>query len=221
MIGPDAIAIARPLEPAWGEETVKQSLLCAAAVLLCATGPAFAQSADQDALMQCLGIENDADRLACFDRVASEHAQTSAEAEAVEEEEQEAERESRRFGLPRPSFPSFSLGGLFGGDEEGGGRAVLTEDTPETRILERSDDGDIRRVMMTVGDITTFGHNTLRFHMTNGQIWEVTDGRAVRIPRTQGPLRAEIERGLVGGYLMRLDGRSRAIRVQRIDLASN
>lgn len=184
---------------------------------------AFAQSQAEDPLIQCIGIENDAERLACFDRVVrAQSAATPAtpddRVQAVSEAEAEAVEETRRFGLPRPSLPTFLR---FRG--EGGARDQAQADEPygvgpETQILERADDGDITMVLMTVAEVTEHGYGTQRFRMTNGQVWEVAGGRSVRIPRRQGPLQAEIRSGLFGGYTLRVNGRGTAVRVRRIDL---
>lgn len=176
------------------------------------TASVSAQSPRDEMLLRCLGIENDAARLACFDEVvSSEPSEPAAETPADASDE---ETEARRFGLPMPSFPSFQRFG--GGEREEERDDLETETTEETRILERGDDGDLLRVMMTVSEVTEVGHGTQRFHMANGQVWEAGGGRSLRIPRRE-PLQAEIRRGVLGGYTMKLNGSGRSIRVRRID----
>ena len=213
-----------------------RALLLGASLSLLAAAASDAQQEqpvdDSDnPVLQCLGIENDEERLRCFDRAVRAQAERQAAQPsatqaggqpAVTEEAEVAERESRRFGLPRPSFPNLSFPDLFGGadredNQRSGEAGEFANAGPQTQILARSDDGDIRRVMMTVQDVEVIGYDTHRFFMTNGQVWEETSPYAVRIPRVNGPLTVEIERGAVGGYLMRLDGRGRALRVRRVD----
>lgn len=210
------------------EESLRVKCLSAGLITLAiACAPAaIAQSQAEDPLIQCIGIENDAERLACFDRIVrAQSAATSAApldgaeaAEAAAEAEAEAEEETRRFGLPRPSLPAF----LRFGSEEGERDQAQTDPAysvePETQIIERADDGDVTIVLMTVAEVTEHGYGAQRFRMTNGQVWEATGGRSVRIPRSQGPLQAEIRRGLFGGYTLRVNGRGTAVRVRRIDL---
>ena len=92
-----------------------------------------------------------------------------------------------------------------------------SEAAPETEILERNSSGDPSRVMMQIDRISTHGYNTKRFHMTNGQVWEVTDGMRFSIPRNVDTLSAEIRTASFGGYFLRIEGEGRAIRVRRID----
>ena len=81
-------------------------------------------------------------------------------------------------------------------------------------ILERTDDGDVFRVEMTIERTRTVGYNTTIFHMTNGQVWRQTDSTRVRMPRGEGHT-AEIRRGAMTSYLLRVNGEGRAIRVER------
>lgn len=199
-----------------------------AVLALSVTPAAYAQSQDQDALMRCLGIEIDTERLACFDRVAREQAEAArsgVSSEAGRQAETGEEDETRRFGMPRPAFPDFSLPSLSLGRRDSGAELTAGETGStapavpvETEILERAENGDIDRVMMTIDRISTHGYNTKRFHMTNGQVWEVTDGMRFWVPRGEDVMRAEIRRAGAGGYLLRINGEGRAIRVQRIDL---
>lgn len=199
-----------------------------AVLALSASSAAYAQSQDQSGLMRCLGIEIDAERLACFDRVAREQAEAARSGEssqAAGQAETEEETATRRFGMPRPAFPEFSLPSLSVGRRDSGAE-LMTGETgsgapvvhAETEILERAENGDIDRVMMTIDRISTHGYNTKRFHMTNGQVWEVTDGMRFWVPRGDNVLRAEIRRAGAGGYFLKINGEGRAIRVQRIDI---
>lgn len=86
---------------------------------------------------------------------------------------------------------------------------------PSVEIVERDDDGNVDRVRMGVDRIRTVGYNTLVFHMDNGQVWRQTDDQRLRIPRNRDDLFAEIRRGSLGSYLLRLNGQGRAVVVRR------
>lgn len=205
-------------------------LLSAATLALCAAAPAAAQGSDPlEPILACRAIEDPMERLDCFDRAAADLGGQveSGEVAAVNREEVEAvERDG--FGLDLPSLPrlSFSVFGRGGGDApeapaEPSPREVgiaEAEAEPEVRVVERTEDGQIDRVVMTIDEITTHGYNTKRFRMTNGQLWEATDGMRFNVPRTRDGerLTAEIRRARAGGFFLRINGEGRAIRVQRL-----
>ena len=194
----------------------------------------FAQDSRGEALARCAQITNDQARLSCFDIVmgggsptnipqgetASSGAGATASAAPSSDEGEQFGRPETTSGsalrfpsIPTPQFPSFgqqdgeALSGVNGSDQP----------APETEILERNSSGDPSRVMMQIDHISTHGYNTKRFHMTNGQVWEVTDGMRFSIPRNTQNLSAEIRTATFGGYFLRIEGEGRAIRVQRID----
>ncbi|WP_417486105.1 hypothetical protein [Maricaulis sp.] len=90
--------------------------------------------------------------------------------------------------------------------------AAATESS--VAITERTDDGEVFRVEMQIERTRTVGYNTTVFYMTNGQVWRQTDTDRVRVPRGDN-LIAEIRRGAMTSYLLRINGRGRAIRVER------
>ncbi|WP_323762537.1 hypothetical protein [Maricaulis sp.] len=94
--------------------------------------------------------------------------------------------------------------------------ATTSSDAAETSvaILERDHDGDVFRVEMEIERTRTVGYNTTVFYMTNGQVWRQTDTTRVRMPRGEGHT-AEIRRGAMTSYLLRINGSGRAIRVER------
>lgn len=94
--------------------------------------------------------------------------------------------------------------------------AEATEPAPQSvEILERRDDGRVNVVRMEIERIEQVRRNNYRFHMANGQVWRQVDSRAVTLPRNRDNMTAEIQRAAVSSYLLRINGRSRAIRVTR------
>ncbi|WP_203293188.1 hypothetical protein [Maricaulis parjimensis] len=84
----------------------------------------------------------------------------------------------------------------------------------EVRITARDRDGNVDTVTMRIERTRTVGYDTTIFYMTNGQVWRQTDDGSVRI-WGDGPHYAEIRRGAMDSYLLRINGRGRAIRVRR------
>ncbi|WP_440958813.1 hypothetical protein ACFELO_01525 [Oceanicaulis sp. LC35] len=207
-----------------------RTLLTCTVLAAAATPISFAQDSRAEALARCAQITNDQARLSCFDIVmgggsATNAAQTGSA--ASQSDTAVAVGEGDDFGrpdttagsalrfpsIPTPQFPSFGQqdGEALAG-ENGSGQVA-----PDTEIIERNSSGDPSRVMMQIDRISTHGYNTKRFHMTNGQVWEVTDGMRFSIPRNTQNLSAEIRTASFGGYFLRIEGEGRAIRVQRID----
>lgn len=201
----------------------------AVACVLLGTAPA-AYAAPLDSILSCRQIEDAQARLACFDAAAatlSQDVQTGVVV-AVEGVEIEAvERDG--FGLNLPSLPRLSSVFAWRGapsdstdqpaPRERQGALASAEATGEARVVERRDDGQIQMIELVIDRVSTHGYNTTRFHMTNGQIWEVTDTMRVSVPRTRRGevLTAEIRRAGAGGFFLRINGEGRAMRVHRLE----
>jgi hypothetical protein len=85
----------------------------------------------------------------------------------------------------------------------------------EVEILERDRDGQVFKVTMRIERTRIVGYNTTIFYMENGQVWRQTDDRRVRMPRNMDNVTAEIRRGAMSSYLLRVNGQGRAIAVER------
>lgn len=179
-------------------------------------------------LVECIGIEDDEDRLACFDRAIQGQQAQAADDEAAQpigperasgggdDSNIEEERRTRRFGLPMPSLPRLSFfNSERDSDSPNADPAYVIG--PDTQILEQSASGEVTSVRMTVAEVTEVGYGTQRFTMTNGQVWEVIGGEHLRIPRRTSVIRAEIRKGALSSYRMRLNDRTSQVRVRRID----
>ncbi|MEP3072588.1 hypothetical protein [Maricaulis sp.] len=162
----------------------------------------------------------------------------------VEREDVEAvERDS--FGFNLPSLPRFRLPSLMAAQSEHDAVAELNasgiEEAPSTsstssqpsatavapepqsaseldgnevRVVERDRDGNVDTVTMRIDRTRVVGYDTTVFYMANGQVWRQVDDGEVRL-WGNGPHFAEIRRGAMGSYLLRIDGDGRAIRVRR------
>tara|TARA_R110002126_G_scaffold78229_3_gene194951 strand:- start:32 stop:733 length:702 start_codon:yes stop_codon:yes gene_type:complete len=92
---------------------------------------------------------------------------------------------------------------------------TATAAATDVQILDRGADGNVDRVMMTIARTRTVGYNTTIFYMENGQVWRQKDDLTVRLPRNTEGLTAEIRRGAMSSFLLRVNGRGRAIAVER------
>lgn len=93
--------------------------------------------------------------------------------------------------------------------------AAEAPEPPMVEIIARDDDGSVDAVRMRIVRTRTVGYNTTLFYMENGQVWRQLDDDRVRMPRGDDDVYAEIRRGAMDGYLLRINGRGRAIRVRR------
>lgn len=185
--------------------------------------PATAQQGPLGPVLECADIQDNAQRLACYDeRVSALRTSVqTGEIVAVDRPAVEAiERDG--FGLSLPSLPRLTLGIFSGGSgstasaSTAAARGISTaENTSGVEIVERADDGQIERVLMTIARVDTISPNQYRFTMENGQVWvQVESGRAMSTRNLPGS-QAEIRRAAIGSFLLRIDGRGQAMRVNR------
>lgn len=252
-------------------------LLTSGALAAVIASPALAQKAGPNEalapILACRAIENDAERLTCFDQAARALGGEDEAGEIVvvrREQIEQVERES--FGLSVPGMSSLAqtLGGVFGGGErpEPAERpyhaaeapvetaqapapaetpaapatpaappatAVAEAPTPPSaraqaaqaarnervsavtgvNVVERTRDGEAELVVMEIARFHEFDYQRGRFHMENGQVWEMTETKRMRMPRN-GEAEAHIRRLSFGGYVLRINGTGNSTRVRRL-----
>ena len=203
---------------------------------LAATGSASAQeNPSLDPVFQCQELQNDAERLACFDAAVSSLRAESNEIVVIRRSEVEAvERDS--FGLELPSLPRLSLSLFSTRDnqlETGSGQSGSAQESGSTdqgartapaapseqsgvEVLRREDDGQINEISLPIDRVERRGFDTIHIHTTNGQVWEITDRVGNRPIRVRDDSVMVVRRASLGSYLMQIDGRDRSYRVQRI-----
>lgn len=88
--------------------------------------------------------------------------------------------------------------------------AFRKKDKPQAKPKEK-------RIVLPLAKMATFGRGKVRFYFENGQVWEQTDSVKVRksIIRLADTLEADIYRGAIGNYLLRINN-EKPIRVKRI-----
>lgn len=203
---------------------------------LATPGSASAQeNPSLDPVFQCQELQNDAERLACFDAAVSSLRAESNEIVVIRRSEVEAvERDS--FGLELPSLPRLSLSLFSTRDnqlETGSGQSGSAQESGSTdqgartaqaapseqsgvEVLRREDDGQINEISLPIDRVERRGFDTIHIHTTNGQVWEITDRVGNRPIRVRDDSVMVVRRASLGSYLMQIDGRDRSYRVQRI-----
>ncbi len=170
---------------------MRRSILLSA--ILLAAGPASAQSDPPapgviDNLAECLGVTDDAERLACYDAAARSlvDARDTGELVAVERDDvRELERES--FGL--------SLSGV--------GRLV-SQLSPLGGEAEPEEALD--RVQLTIESVSEYAPGKRRFVFQNGQVWDQLAPDRIYLPRDPSGIEVEIRSASLGSFLMRVNG---------------
>lgn len=81
-------------------------------------------------------------------------------------------------------------------------------------VMRRDDEGGIEEISMVIERVREYDRNKHRFYMTNGQVWRQIDTERIRINRN-GENNAVIRRAAMGSYLMQINDRGTAIRVER------
>lgn len=205
---------------------------------------AQAQISDQpeelNAIYACKAKINPDERLACYDAAVGrfETAQKSGEVVTVSKKEiEKVERDA--FGFNIPSLPS--LGNLFGGGDNKPTKIKKTKNAltdpvektsseeaerkliPSTSIPSPAETiqpkvSKITQITLDIRKTTEFGYEKTRFFMANGQVWEQTDGRKVRVPKARNGQKntAEISKAIMGSFMLRVNGKGTAVKVRRV-----
>lgn len=164
------------------------------ALIFACLGPALsAAAADLPAPENCRQLDDDRDRLACYDRL---YPRDSARGEVEKESGQSTEGFAGDTAEAQSSNPAAV-------DEFGAEQIIETIDHLEARLA---------------GDFTGWTGSTL-FRLDNGQVWQQTKNYIPdyipRDPITQP--RVTISRGFMGSYNLRVEGVKRIVQVKRIE----
>lgn len=136
-----------------------------------------ASPADVQRLLGCRSLQNNSERLACFDR------QSALAAAAIERRDlvfidRARARETRRqrFGLSVPDF-----GGLFGDSKD-----------------------QVNEITSTVAGATISGSGSLQVRLADGSVWLQTDDRTLGDVRPGA--KAIVKRGAMSSFWISIDG---------------
>jgi len=154
-------------------------------------GAAFAQEAPLTKIYGCAAITNADERLACYDSAVSVLKQAEATGSvAVVSKDQIAAAEKQSFGLPTPSLSSVA-------------KSAAPAAAPDP----------LDRVDVTITSVTRKSPVLLRITLDNGQVWDEYDNSFGRL--SGFPLNAEIRRGALGGFMIKVGDRP-LVRVRRV-----
>ncbi len=154
--------------------------------------PAAAQSDLRNQFQKCRLIESDAERLACFDAIGLDGPTANAPKAPA------ATADAKPAKAPKAEKEEFGA---------------------EDLRRYNADEDDEREQSITVA-LLEYGKNRRGKHffvLDNGQVWRQTPADTDRfyIPKRDN-VNVVIERGLFGGHFLKIEGKSRRIRVQRI-----
>ena len=165
------------------------AVLAIAAPALAADPPAKRATVLQQVL-DCRAVTDSAARLACYDQAAARFDQAEKAGEVVVVDRGQM-REVRRqaFGFTLPSLSMFERGG-------------------------RTENEDIDQLTTTISRARKDAYGKWILTLEGGAVWRQTDAnQLLKDPRPGS--KAEIRRGVLGSYLMNIDGQ-RAVKAERV-----
>jgi hypothetical protein len=185
----------------------------AALVVACASLAAAAALAPRAALAQaaCTEIENDTERLACYDRALrptrpATAAPAAAAPAAPAQRAAPAAPPSTQLSTERSVEPRRARSA----QAEAAAAAPSAPSAPGG-VRDSRDDDVVPIVVVRVREI--MGRNDRAFTTDNGVVWLQTDNAKLKVPET--PFNAEIKPGAMGSFFLVTENRNRAIRVRR------
>jgi hypothetical protein len=164
---------------------MRNSLLITAAFALTIASSANARKpiatgtpATVQRLIGCRAIQDNAQRLACFDRETAAVDQAIAKRDLVLIDKAKATQAKKSlFGFSSPDF-----GGLFGGDED-----------------------EVKEISSTVAAFTQRGYLGWTIRLADGSEWAQTDDAQLGLPPRKGD-KVVVRRGSFGAFFLRLNG---------------
>ena len=171
---------------------MNRAVLLLPALLLAAPAGVVAQTpAPIRGLAACRAINEDSQRLACFDREAAALVASVEKKETVLLDKQEVTKTRRSlFGFSLPRLP------FFGGDKK--------DDEPEAP--------EFTQIETPIKTVRNIGYGKFRFTVDDGALWETTEGiNAFPKPGEK----VLIKKGALGSYFIKFEG-SRSVKGRRV-----
>ncbi len=178
---------------------MKRAHFACFAVLALATSPALAQAGDEadvNALMMCAGIEDAAERLACFD------AQVAAARTAPDPATGPAPVTPPPAPEPVDTAPNW---------------AKAPEPDLTDEAFKQAESREPDEFAIEIVKVTRTRERKLRFYTDDGQVWEQLLSEEDWDLPDMLPARAEIRRRMVGKPVIKFDHRRKTYKVTRIE----
>lgn len=180
------------------------------------------QPDELEAIYACKLLSGATERLSCYDKAVGRFEAAQKKGDVVTISKNEVKKvEQEAFGFNIPSLPKFGkILGLGKSDkkdssEKSSHAAISDTDTANTnKRVTYSDNNEISAVAMEIEKITKFDAIKKRFYFKNGQVWEQTTGSELNLPKA--PWTAEITKGALGGYKLKVNGKGWKVKVRRI-----
>lgn len=189
-------------------------IVCAAGLLLLST--MSAQAGPVEDVVECSGIVSDLERLSCYDAGVTQLRASGLTSEQIKVTQPMVVQSGGNPQGQVAAQPSqgrdrglFGFGLPFGGTK----RDTTPENFGEPASTAKSPAGQIARINDTVESVTYDYTGRFRVVLSNGQIWKQNNDKRMKIEIGNV---VEIRRGTVGGYLLRLDSKGKAVRVKRV-----
>lgn len=190
---------------------MKHGIKVAALIVLAVGSPSLAKDeakrqpppAVVQKLLDCRGIADAAQRLACLDAGVSALAGAVESREVLVADKEEVKKARRSlFGLSLPSF------NLFGADKGDDGAGELA------RGEKKDERGALTEIEATITAARMVRGAGWRLVLDDGSIWVQTEALTLRRDPRPG-MKIRIRRGAVGSFLANIEGQT-AVRVRRV-----
>ena len=150
-------------------------------------------------IRNCVTIQNDSERLACYDNATSKLAQAIDTGEIMIVDKvtvEEAKKEG--FGLNLPSLSG--LGKIF----KSNGEPELPDNTG--------------RIQVDLKSVEPFGYKKNRFFLENGQVWDQVESRSFKAPkkRSEEPYFVVISKAALGSFYLQVNDKGKKVKVKRV-----
>lgn len=188
--------------------------------------PLLAQPVEQLELDNCAAFEQDAEKLACFERLTYRNRQSEPVAPELEQapEQVAVTSSTRHSSTALDSTPT-----------------IVPATRPATQVqqVQQDDELDVTAIPgnygrehlpqansedsskasaeldATVLRVTEDSRKHLYFHLENDQLWRQTEADYLPYPKDR-PFNIEISQGFLGDYRLRVEGSGRLVRIRRL-----
>lgn len=178
------------------------------------------------AFMKCARIANDAQRLSCYDRLATELIELGLSSmgptggAASPAPSSAAQQPQESPAADAPSAKTAEAAPSSGDDlpaASGGGAAAVASSEQGFGLerVEEAQDKDVKKIQSRYkGEFTGWDGKTV-FPLENGQVWQQIESGRMAWKATNPMI--TIKRGFMGSYMLSVEGVNKTVRVKRIE----